>query len=209
LTLDAKASDLRVDFRFPEGSGAKEKLSAKAKALEDNFAARVAEAADKAVLTTLMSPTRCRQFLGSPQRSNDLVVRIDQLCSNGRYVYVNFSVENAQRADISLLTAQLTSQSGATSVETRGDAEVPVVLFEKTALSFRETTRGVAAIPIVDPNVPPATYTLTVQEDGGGERVAVVEGIASSGGCSSTAAGSPVLLAALLKLWRRRRMGNR
>jgi hypothetical protein len=120
---------------------------------------------------------------------------------------VTFSVENRQRTDLALLTATLTSQSGATNVETRGAAEVPVVQFEKTTLRFNETTRGIAAIPILDGNLVPSTYTLAVQEDGGSDRVVTIEGIEASGGCNSvgmTFVPSGALLLGLMARRRRR-----
>ena len=206
LTLDVKASDLRVDFRLPAGAGGKEKLTAKEKELEGMFAGRVAEAASKELLTALLPGTKCRQFQGGPRRNEMMVVRMDQLCQNGRYVYVTFEVENRQRADLALLTATLTSQTGATNVESRGDAEVPVVLFEKPTLAFNDRSRGIAAIPILDGALAPSTYTLSVQEDGGKERAVVIDGIESSGGCSATgSAGAPLGAFALLLLARRRR----
>lgn len=208
LTLDPKQTDLRVDFRLPAGAGGKEKLTAKEKELEALFAGRVAEAASKELLTALMPGTRCRAFQGAPRRADMMVVRLDQLCQNGRYVYVTFEVENRQRTDLALLSATLTSQTGATNVESRGDAEVPVVLFEKQTLGFNARSKGIAAIPIVDGNLAPSTYSLTVQEDGGKERVITIEGIESSGGCSAggaSVAPSAVLFGLLAA--RRRRKG--
>lgn len=205
LTLDPKGSDLRVDFRLPAGAGGKEKLTAKEKELEASFSGRVADAAAKELLTALMPGTRCRQYAGGPRRNDQMVVRLDQLCSNGRYVYVTFDVQNRQRTDLALLTATLTSQTGATNVEARGDAEVPVVQFEKATLGFNETTRGIAAIPILDGNLAPSTYTLAVQEDGGTDRVVTIEGIEASGGCNSAGAALAPSAAFLLLLAARRR----
>ena len=205
LTLDPKGSDLRVDFRLPAGAGGKEKLTAKEKELEASFSGRVADAAAKELLTALMPGTRCRQYAGGPRRNDQMVVRLDQLCSNGRYVYVTFDVQNRQRTDLALLTATLTSQTGATNVEARGDAEVPVVQFEKATLGFNETTRGIAAIPILDGNLAPSTYTLAVQEDGGTDRVVTIEGIEASGGCNSAGTALAPSAAALLLLAARRR----
>lgn len=205
LTLDPKSSDLRVDFRLPAGAGGKEKLTAKEKELEAGFAGRVADAAAKEILTALMPGTKCRQYSGGPRRNDQMIVRLDQLCQNGRYVYVTFNVQNRQRTDLALLTATLTSQTGATNVEARGDAEVPVVQFEKTTLGFNESSRGIAAIPILDGNLPPSTYTLAVQEDGGTDRTVTIEGIEASGGCSSTGASFAPPAALLLTLMARRR----
>jgi hypothetical protein len=211
LTLDPKSSDLRVDFRLPAGAGGKEKLTAKERELEAGFAGRVADAAAKELLTALMPGTKCRQYAGGPRRNDQMVVRLDQLCSNGRYVYVTFDVQNRQRTDLALLTATLTSQTGATNVEARGDAEVPVVQFEKSSLRFNETSRGIAAIPILDGHLVPSTYTLSVQEDGGAERVVTIEGIEGSGGCNSTGSslapsGAIILIVTALRHRRRREL---
>ena len=190
LTLDPKESDLRVDFRLPAGEGGKERLSAKEKELEALFAGRVEAASSKALLEALLGKTRCRDFQGGPRRNDDMVVRLYQLCQNGRYVYATFEVENRQRSELALYTASLTSQTGATSIETRGDAQVPVVHFDRQQLAFGQKALGIAAIPITDPNLPPSSYTLTIEEDGGKSRVITIEGIESSGGCSQSGAAS-------------------
>jgi len=204
LTLDIKQSDLRIDFRLPAGAGGKERLTAKERELEAGFSVRVAEAASKELLQALVAGTKCRDFAGGPRRADDLVVRMQQICANARYVYATFEVENRQRADLALLSATFTSAAGATNVETRGDGEVPVVYFEKTTLRFNEKTKGIAAIPLLDNNLPPTTYSLIVQEDGGKARKVTIDGIESSGGCSSAGPGTMLPFALVALLWRRR-----
>ena len=208
LTLDAHTSDLRVDFRLPRGDGAKEKLTAKEKELNASFDARVADAASKELLAALLPGTRCVDFAGSPRRSDSMVVRLNQLCRNGRYAYVTFDVQNRQRGDLQLATATLTNQSGATNVETRSGAEVPVVLFDQPVLVFNAHSRGIAAIPLTEPNPPPTTYTLVVTEEGGKERSVTIEGIEPrAAGCTAVPVDCTALGAlALGALVRRRRL---
>lgn len=207
LTLDPRESDLRVDFRLPEGASSKEQLSARERELEASYQTRVADEASQTLLKALMPGTRCHEYLGSPRRADSLVVRLKEFCQNGRYLYVTFEVENRARDPLSLYGATLTSLTGASNVELRGDAEVPVMLFDKTSLGFNEKTNGIAAIPLEDGAPPPSTYTLTITEDGGRERSIVIDDIKSFGGCGAAGAGpaTPWLLAVLLFARRRRR----
>jgi hypothetical protein len=207
LSLELKDSDLRIDFKFPAGAGGKERLSAREKELEASFAGRVAEAASNKMLDALLGGTQCRDFNGAPRRSDELVVRVRQLCKNATYVYATFEVENRGRADLQLLTASLTAKNGATSVETRAGAEVPVVRFDQQTLRWNARARGVAAIPLTDANTPPTSYTLTVSEDGGKERVVTIDDIESSGGCNASGSDACVLALFSLVVFRRRRRG--
>lgn len=167
LTLPESA-DARVELTIPDADTGKAKLTLKERELEESYASRVNEAAAERMLAAFGAGTSCREFFGRPNRTDGLVVRMQQLCKNGAILWVTFEVENRKRPDAALESAVLTDTRGGTS---------SLVYFEKEQLRFNDRSIGVAGIALEAPHVKPSTYTLTVIEDGGLSRQVVIDGI--------------------------------
>ncbi|MFZ9890147.1 MAG: hypothetical protein ACO3JL_21825, partial [Myxococcota bacterium] len=162
-------ADARVEFTLPAKDMASSILAQQDKEREATFLARVESASRDKMLAVLTAHTRCRDFAGSPQRNDNMVVRLTQLCRNGGFLYVTFEVE--QRADgqeLRLGEATLTADNGEVSSFFRFDDE---------ELPFNGRTRGIAAIPIEKDAALASSYTLAIAEAGGRERVVDVPGI--------------------------------
>lgn len=167
LTLPEEA-DARVEFSLPEAATGAAKGSKLEREFEEQFAARVEQAAGEKLLDALITGTKCKDFMGRPTRSDSLVVRLKQLCQDGALLYLTFEVENRQKND-----AQL---SAATLADTAGNAG-SLVKFQTPRLRFNQRTLGIAGLPLSSPDLAPSTYSLTVQEEGGKERQVTVDGI--------------------------------
>lgn len=162
-------ADARVELVLPKEAMLEARQAVALKKLEEDFARRVDAAANERVLDALVAGTVCRDFFGRPNRSDGVVVRLVQLCKNGRFVYVVFDVENRNASEMALLPPSLTSKEGAGAGVGRVTAD---------RLLFNQETRGIAAIAIDGAGVKPSSYVLTVSEDGGEGRVVAVDGIA-------------------------------
>jgi hypothetical protein len=167
LTLPEEA-DARVEFSLPEAAMGTAKASKLERELEEQFDTRVEQATGEKLLDALIVGTKCKDFMGRPTRTDSLVVRLKQLCQNGALLYLTFEIENRQKNDAQLANATLTDTAGNTS---------SLVKFQAPRLRFNQRTLGIAGIPLASQDVPPSTYTLTVQEDGGKERQVTVDGI--------------------------------
>ena len=161
-------ADLRVEFQLPAGADAKSRRTALERELRIEYDGRVAEAVKDALADTMMAGTRCQNFSGGPRQKDGLVVRLRQMCRNGAYLYLVFEVENGSRSDLRLANASLIDKSG---------AEGDFFRFKKPQLLFRERTLAFAALQSVDPGAPSSTYSLTVVEDGGGDRTVTIDSI--------------------------------
>ena len=120
------------------------------------------------MLAALMRGTTCKDFWGRPNRADNVVVRLKQLCKNGELVYVTFEVENRRRADVHLDSVTLESDRVADAAGSK---------FEASALRFNERALGIAALRPGDLGAPDS-YRLTVNVAGAdGDTSVVVEGI--------------------------------
>lgn len=167
MTLPESA-DARVELTLPEEHTSRARVTQKERELEEQFDARVEEAATKRLAKALMAGTVCRDFFGRPNRHDGLVVRMKQLCKNGAMVYVTFEIENRKRSDVAIESATLIAGSGSASTSTELEREV---------LRFNQTTLGFASIAVDGIDVKPTSYTLTVAEDGGANRQVTIDGI--------------------------------
>jgi hypothetical protein len=168
LELDATKADAYVEFRLPAEATTKAQRTKLERELTEQFDARVKAATQDALLSALMTGARCREFAGRPTREDSLVVRLKQLCKLNGYLYVVFEAQNRGKNETQLRDAALTSTAGVASTLTK---------LEKPLLRQNERTLGIAAVELLDPTLPPQTFTLTVSEDGAKNRVVTVEGI--------------------------------
>lgn len=136
LTLP-EAADARVEFLMRDEDKGKAKLTKRERDLEARFEERANATAIEMMLAAFMRGTTCRDFFGRPNRKDNVVVRLKQICRNSELVYVTFEVENRRRDDINLDAALLES--------TRQQASAGDKL-EKSTLRFNERGLGVAAV---------------------------------------------------------------
>jgi hypothetical protein len=169
LVINAAEADAYLEFKLPDDALGKAKKAKLESDLEAQFADRVKQATDDALLGAFMTGARCRDFSGRPTREDALLVRMKQLCKLHNVLYVVFEAQNRGRTEALLRDATLSSTTGIASDRFR---------FEKPLLRFNERSAGVASIPLLEGStLPPTTFTLTVAEDGGKDRTIVVEGI--------------------------------
>lgn len=162
-----ESADARIEFTLPDDDKAAAKLTKKERELEDRFAERAKSAATEIMLSALMAGSTCKDFWGRPNRSDNVVVRLKQLCRNGALTYVTFEVENRRRDDLFLVRATLED----TKQRPTGGEKLA-----KTTLRFNERGMGIAAIAGVADG--PERFKLTVTEEGvDGEQSVVVEDI--------------------------------
>lgn len=150
-------ADARIEFTVADADKGDVKVAKRERELEERFNERVKSAANAALLEALLRGTTCRDFLGRPNRSENVVVRLKQLCRNGALVYVTFEVENRRRADLHLATAALESTRQSPSGGER---------LEKELLRFNERGLGIAAVIAGSGDAGPTRYRLTVSADG-------------------------------------------
>jgi len=168
LTLPEQA-DARVEFSLPDEDKGAAKLTKRERALEERFDDRVKTVATEQMLSALMAGTTCKDFFGRPNRSDNVVVRLKQICRNGALTYVTFEVENRRRADLFLASAAL---EGSKQRAAAGEK------LEKTTLRFNERGKGIASVASAGGVDGPESYKLTVTEEGvEGEKSVVVEDI--------------------------------
>ncbi len=153
---------------LPDDAKAATRQTAFDREMAQVFEQRLAVAANEAVMKAALYGTKCKDFSGGPRRTDMMVVRLGQLCRNGRLLWLTFDVENRDRDDLALATPSLSGQNGVSSTQ---------VYFEKTTLLFNERTRGIVAAELVDPALPPSNYTLEVVEDGGKSRTVSIDDI--------------------------------
>lgn len=169
LVLNAAEADAYLEFKLPGDALGKAKKAKLESDLEAQFADRVKQASDDALLSAFITGARCRDFSGRPTREDSLIVRMKQLCKLNNVIYVVFEAQNRGRTETLLRDASLTSTAGLSSDKYR---------FERALLRFNERSAGVASIPLLEGStLPPTTFSLTVAEDGGKDRTIVVEGI--------------------------------
>ena len=161
-------ADTRVQFTMNKSSTADAIMSKERERLEQEFSGRARAVAMKRMLDVHMQRTTCKDFGGRPNRNELIVVRLKQFCRTSNFIYLTFEVENRSGQDLQLATASFADRNGTPSTDAQ---------FAKTRLAFNERTVGIAALEIPDGDLPPSSYTLTVQEDGGEDRDVVVEGI--------------------------------
>ena len=163
LTLPENA-DARVEFTIPDAERGEAKLTKRERELETRFDERLTERANERMLDAFMRGTTCKDFFGRPNRKDNVVVRLKQICRNAQLVLVSFEVENRRRDDIVLDTALLETTKGAPSA---GDK------LEKTELRFNERGLGIAAVQAAE-GTAPERYRLSVTVAGVDEETKVV-----------------------------------
>lgn len=163
LTLPESA-DARVEFTVPEAERADAKLSRRERELEGRFEERLKQRSNERMLEAFMRGAACKDFFGRPNRKDNVVVRLKQICKTGGLVLVSFEVENRRRDDIVVDRSVLEATKGA---PTAGDK------LEKTELRFNERGLGVAAIESPGAAAP-ERYRLTVTIAGVDEETQVV-----------------------------------
>ncbi len=163
LTLP-EAADARVEFTIPDADRADAKLTKRERELEARFDERVKQTSDERMLAAFMRGTTCKDFFGRPNRKDNVVVRLKQICRNSELVIVTFEVEDRRRDDITLDSSLLESTKGAASA---GDK------LEKTRLRFNERGLGVAAVQ-APTDAAPDRYRLTVTVAGVDEETKVI-----------------------------------
>ena len=168
LTPDPNQADTRVEVTLPDDALAGARRTAFDRQMAAEFDDRLKEKADEAVLQAALLGTRCKDFAGGPRRTDQMVVRLRQICRNGRLLWVTFEVENRNNLDLSLATPTLSGENGL--VGTRS-------YLEKTTLLFNQTTRGIVAAELVDPALVTSRYALEVTEDGGKSRTVLIDGV--------------------------------
>ena len=157
-------ADARVEFVLPEAETGRARLTLLERELEQRFADRAQALATELMLSAAMRGTTCKDFFGRPNRKDNVVVRLKQICRTSELLYVTFEVENRRRADVPLAAAMLESAKGALAAGYK---------LEKTVLRFNERGLGIAA---VTPGAPaePDRYRLTVTVAGVDQELAVV-----------------------------------
>lgn len=152
LTLPESA-DARVEFTIPDAERGEAKLTKRERELDARFEERVKQKSDERMLAAFMRGTECKDFFGRPNRKDNVVVRLKQICRNSELVYVTFEVENRRRDDITLDTAILESVKGAAGA---GDK------LEKSELRFNERCLGIAAVQAGEDVPDKFRLTLTI-----------------------------------------------
>ena len=155
ITPYPEQADTRVEVTIPDGDKATRKQTAFDREMAQVFEARLTEAAAVEGMKAALFGTKCRDFAGGPRRSDNLVVRLGQLCRNGKLLWLTFEVENRASEDLALATPTLSGANGIASTRS---------YFEKTSLLFNERSKGVVAADLVDPAIPPSTYTIEIVE---------------------------------------------
>ncbi|MBI1944652.1 MAG: hypothetical protein HYS27_03090 [Deltaproteobacteria bacterium] len=157
-------ADARVEFALPEAETGRARLTVLERQLEQRFSDRARALATELMLNAAMRGTTCRDFFGRPNRKDNVVVRLKQICRTSELLYVTFEVENRRRADVHLAAPTLESAKGALAAGHK---------LEKAALRFNERALGIAA---VTPGAPedPDRYRLTVTVAGVDDETAVV-----------------------------------
>ncbi|MDP2345742.1 MAG: hypothetical protein Q8O67_32665 [Deltaproteobacteria bacterium] len=168
LTPDPNQADTRVEVTLPDDAKAGARRTAFDREMAAEFEGLLAEKADQAVMQAALFGTRCKDFAGGPRRTDQMVVRLRQMCRNGRLLWMTFEVENRNNLDLSLAVPSLSGENGVASTKS---------FFEKTTLLFNQTTRGIVAAELVDPAIPSSSYALEVTEDGGRSRTVLIDGI--------------------------------
>jgi hypothetical protein len=163
LTLPESA-DARVEFTIPDAERGAAKLTKRERELEARFEERVGERANERLLDAFMHGTSCKDFFGRPNRKDNVVVRLKQICKNAQLVLVTFEVENRRRDEIVLDSALLETTKATPAAGDR---------LEKTALRFNERGLGVAAVQAAADSSP-ERYRLTVTVAGVDEETKVV-----------------------------------
>lgn len=163
LTLP-EAADARVEFVMRDEDKGKAKLTKRERDLEARFEERANAAGIEMMLAAFMRGTRCRDFFGRPNRKDNVVVRLKQICRNSELVFVTFEVENRRRADINL---DATLLEGTRQHASAGDK------LEKSTLRFNERGLGVAAVRAGNA-AEPDRYRLTVTVAGVDEETNIV-----------------------------------
>jgi hypothetical protein len=161
LTPFPEQADTRVEITLPEDAKATKRQTAFDREMAQVFEVKLAEKANEAIMKAALHGTKCKDFSGGPRRTEQMVVRLGQLCKNGRLLWITFEVENRDREDLVLSTPSLSGANGVTSTSH---------FIERESLLFNERTRAIVAAELVDPSIPPSTYTLEVVEDGGKSR---------------------------------------
>ena len=138
LTLP-EAADARIDFTIPDDQKGAAKLTKRERELDAKFDERVTTAATDALLAGAMHGTKCKDFGGRPNRHEDVVVRLRQICRTSALVYLTFEVEDRRHDDVALTGAVL---------ESTRHAAHPSDKLEKPALRFNERGLGIVALPI-------------------------------------------------------------
>jgi hypothetical protein len=168
ITPYPEQADKRIEVTLPQGANATEKKTAFDREMAQVFEARLAEATAIEGMKAAMYGTKCRDFAGGVRRSDNMVVRLGQLCRNGKLIWVTFDVENRASEDLALAPPSFV---GANSVASSRH------YFERTTLLFNERTKGVVAAELADPSLPPSTYTVEIVEDGGKSRTVSIDDI--------------------------------
>lgn len=158
-------ADARIEFTLPDDEKGDAKLTKRERELADRFEERVKDAAHERMLSASMRGTTCKDFWGRPNRSDNVVVRLKQLCRNAAIVYVTFEVENRRRADLFLASATLESTKQNPSAGEK---------LEKNQLRFNERGLGIAAIVAGEKDGGPERYRFTVAADGVDEETKIV-----------------------------------
>jgi hypothetical protein len=162
-------ADARVELTLPDADKGQAKLSVRERELEAKFDERVTAAGDEKMLAAFLHGTTCKEFFGRPNRDENVVVRMKQMCRNGALLYVTFEVEDRRREDIVVTSAVL---DGGKHEPSAGEK------IEKERLRFNERALGVAAMGAPSPADPPQRYTLTVDAEGvDGPAKIVVDGL--------------------------------
>ena len=150
-----EAADARVEFTLSDDEKGAAKLTKRERDLEKDFAERVKTAASEAMLEAGMRGTKCKDFFGGPNRAENVVIRLRQICGNTALVYVTFEVENRRGADVTVRGAVLESKRGAAAAGSN---------LEKKSLRFNERGLGIAAVAAGESG--DDRYRLTVTVDG-------------------------------------------
>lgn len=168
LTPDPNVADTRVEIELEAGAMADARRNAFDREMAVEFDARVATGVDAAIMQAALFGTKCRDFAGGPRRKDDMVVRMQQLCRNGKLLWVTFEVENRSSLDMALAAPNLIGENGVSSSKH---------FFQKQTLLFNDRTKGIAVAELTDPAIPPSSYTLDVVEDGGKGRTLTIDAI--------------------------------
>lgn len=167
LTLP-EAADARIEFVLPAEETGRAKATKLERELAERFEERAQAKATDMMLAAFMRGTTCKDFFGRPNRADNVVVRLKQLCKNGELVYVTFEVENRRRADIHLDSFLL---EGSKPGEVAGER------MERSVLRFNDRALGITALRPSDVGALDR-YRLTVVVAGAdGETSVVIEGI--------------------------------
>lgn len=151
-----ESADARIEFTMADADKGAAKVTKRERELEQKFAERVAAAATDAMLESVMHGTTCKDFFGRPNRHDNIVVRLRQICRTSALIYITFEVENRRRDEISLAGAAL---------EGTRHAAGAVAKLEKRTLQFNERGLGVAAVRS-DKDDTADRYTLRVTASG-------------------------------------------